>query len=143
MHSPQKPYILHAPAATPPNLVAHQCITLSEHPYTPAKPFAAANTQYNQSAVQYSTEPKVQAPPSVPATKVPASSASLTSMGNTVITNDVPEHLFEQKETQTNQYIVTGELTPTILIDHKDSYDIMTRSPWAEPDDTPTYKLSN
>ena len=44
MHAPQKPYTLHAPAATPPKFVAHQCITHSEQPCTPAKPAAAANT---------------------------------------------------------------------------------------------------
>ena len=48
MHAPQKPYMLHAPAATPPKLVAHQCITHSEQPHTPAKPTAAANTQCNR-----------------------------------------------------------------------------------------------
>ena len=74
MHVPQKPYMLHAPAATPPKLVAHQCITPSEQPHTPAKPAAAANAQCNQSAVQSNTEPKVPSPPSVPAAKVPASS---------------------------------------------------------------------
>ena len=29
IHVPQKSYMLHAPAATPPNLAAHQCITPS------------------------------------------------------------------------------------------------------------------
>ena len=72
-------YMLHALATTPPKLVAHQCITPSEQLHTPAKP-AAANTQCNQSAVQSNTEPKVTAPPSVPATKVTVSSASHTSM---------------------------------------------------------------
>ena len=71
--------MLHAPAATPPKLVAHQCITLSEQPSIPAKPAAVANTQCNQSTLQSSTEPKVPAPPSVPTTKVPASSVSHTS----------------------------------------------------------------
>ena len=52
MHAPLKPYVLHAPAATPPNLAAHQCITSCEQPLTPAKPAAAANIQCNQSAVQ-------------------------------------------------------------------------------------------
>ena len=80
MHTQQKPYMLHVPAATPPILVAHQCITPSEQPCTPAKPVAAANTQCNQSAVQFSTEPKVPALPSVPAAKVPASPASHTSV---------------------------------------------------------------
>ena len=56
IHAPQKPYILHAPAATLPKLVAHQCIIPSVQPCTPAKPAAAANTQCNQSAVQSSTE---------------------------------------------------------------------------------------
>ena len=79
MHGLQKPYMLHAPTATPPKLVAHQCITHSEQPHTPAK-LAAANVQYNQSALQSSTEPKVLAPPSVPAAKFPASSASHTSV---------------------------------------------------------------
>ena len=72
----QKPYMLHALAATPPKLVAHRCIKLSAQSSTPAKPAVAANTQCNQSAVQSSTEPKVLAPPSVPAAKVPASCAS-------------------------------------------------------------------
>ena len=44
MYVPQKPYMLHAPAATPPNSVAHQCITPSKQPYIPAKPAAAAMT---------------------------------------------------------------------------------------------------
>ena len=70
MHAPQKPYMLHAPAATPLNLVVHQCITSSEQPCTPAKPAAAADTQCSKSALQSSTEPKVSAPPSVPAAKV-------------------------------------------------------------------------
>ena len=54
MHTMQKPYMLHAPAATPPKLVADQCITPSEQPCTPAKP-AAANTQCNHSTgrIQY------------------------------------------------------------------------------------------
>ena len=77
MYAWQKPYMLHAPAATPPNLVAHQCITPSEESHTSAKP-PAANTQCNQSAVQSSTEPKIPAPPSVPAAKVHANSASHT-----------------------------------------------------------------
>ena len=77
VHVLQKPNMLHAPAATPPKMVAHQCITHSEQPYTPAKP-GAANTEYNQSAAQSTTEPKVPAPPSVSATKVPASSTSHT-----------------------------------------------------------------
>ena len=76
MHAPQKPYMLHASAATPPKLVAHQCITPSEQPCTPAKSAAAPNTQCNQSAVQCSTEPKVSVPPRVPANNVPASSAN-------------------------------------------------------------------
>ena len=80
MHVPQKPYMLHAPDATPPNLEAHQCITPSEQPYTPAKPATAANTHCNQSAVQSTTEPRVPSLPSVPAAKVPVSCASHTSM---------------------------------------------------------------
>ena len=80
MYAPQKPYMLHAPAATPPSLVANQCITPSEQPCTLAKPAAAANIQCNQSAGQFSTEPKVTTPPSVPAAKVLSSSASHTSM---------------------------------------------------------------
>ena len=61
MHAPQKLYMSHAPAATPPKLVADQHSTPSEKPCTPAKP-ATANTQCNQSAVQSSTEPKVPVP---------------------------------------------------------------------------------
>ena len=80
MQAPQKPYMLHAPVATPSKLAAHQRIMPSEQIHTSVKPTAAANTQYNQSAVQSNTEPKVPAPPSVPATKVPASCASHTSM---------------------------------------------------------------
>ena len=80
MHAPWKPYMLHAQAATPPKFVAHPCITPSEQPCTPAKPAAAANTQCNQSAIQSNTEPKVSASLSVPPAKVPASSASHTSM---------------------------------------------------------------
>ena len=53
MHAPQEPYMLYAPAAAPPKLVAHQCITPSEQACTPAKPAAAARhsatrVQYNQ-----------------------------------------------------------------------------------------------
>ena len=51
MHALQKPYMLHAPAATLPKLVAHQCNTPSEQPHTPDKQAAAANTQCNRSAV--------------------------------------------------------------------------------------------
>ena len=80
MYAPQKPYMSHAPAATPPRLVAHQCITPSDQPCTPVKQAAGANTQCTQSAVQSSTEQKVTAPPSVPATNVPAISVSHTSM---------------------------------------------------------------
>ena len=43
MHAPQKPYMLHAQPATPPNLVAHKCITPHEQPCTHAKPATAAN----------------------------------------------------------------------------------------------------
>ena len=67
VHAQQKPYMLHVPAATPPNLVAHQCITHRKQPHTPARPAAAANTQCNQSAVKSSIEPKVPALPSLPA----------------------------------------------------------------------------
>ena len=57
MHAPQKPYMLYAPAATPPNLAAHQCITPSEQPNTPAKSAAAANTvQPECSTIQYWTK---------------------------------------------------------------------------------------
>ena len=66
MHAQQKPYMLHAPAAPPPKLVAQQYITPNEKPQTPAKP---VNTQCNQSSVQSSTEPKVPAPPCVPAAR--------------------------------------------------------------------------
>ena len=65
-------HLEHAPAATSPRLVPHQCITPSKQPQTPAKA-GAANIQYNQSVAQSSTEPKVLAPSSVPATKVPTS----------------------------------------------------------------------
>ena len=97
MYAPQKPYLLHAPAATPHKLLAHQYITPSEQPHTPAKPAAAANTQCNQSAVQSSIEPKVPASPSMPAAKVPASSASHTSMATcqSSCMQYVPEHLVE------------------------------------------------
>ena len=80
IHAPQKPYMLHAPAATYPKFVTHQCITPSEQPCTPAKPAVAANRQCNLSAVQSRIEPKIPAPASVPATKVPTRSASHTSM---------------------------------------------------------------
>ena len=98
MHAPQKPCMLHAPAATPPNWAPHQCITPSEKPCTAAKPAAAANTQCNQSVVQSNTEPKVPALPSVPATKVLISSASHTSMATcqSSQTQCVPECLTEQ-----------------------------------------------
>ena len=97
MHAPWKPYMLHATAATPPNVVAHQCLTPSE-PYIPAKPAATANTQCNQSVVHSSTEPKALAPPSVPAAKVPASLASDTSMAThwSSHTCHAPECLIEQ-----------------------------------------------
>ena len=80
LHAPQKPYMLHAPVATAPNLVANQFITPSEQLHIPTKPAAAANTQCNQSAVQSNIEQKVPALLSVPAAKVPTSSASHTSM---------------------------------------------------------------
>ena len=97
MHAWQKPYMLHAPSAILPKLVAHQCIIPSEQSCTPSKS-ATANTQCNQSAVQSTTEPKVPAPPSMPATKVPASSASHTSMAtcHSSHTQCVPENLIEQ-----------------------------------------------
>ena len=98
MHASQKPYMLYAPAATPPILVAYQCNTPSEQPHTPIKPAAAVITQCNQSVVHSSTEPKVPAPLSMPAAKVPPSSASHTSMATcqSSCTWCVPECLIEQ-----------------------------------------------
>ena len=89
--------MLHAPAATPSMVVAHQCIIPSEQPCTTTKP-AAANTQCNQNAVQSSTEPNVPAPPSVPANNVPAISTSHTSMVTHQLSHTccVPECLIEQ-----------------------------------------------
>ena len=78
VHASQKPYMLHAPAATLPSFASHQCTTPSAWFHTHAKPAAEVNTQYNQHAVQSSTEPMVPAQPSVPDTKVPASPASHT-----------------------------------------------------------------
>ena len=89
--------MLHAPAAILPNLAVHQCTTTSTQPSTPAKPARVVNTQCNQSAVQSSTEPKVPAPPCVPAPKVAASCASHTSMAacQSSCIQDVPEHLIK------------------------------------------------
>ena len=63
VHVPQKPFIQNAPAATLPNLAAHQCNTPTAQQHNPAKQAAAVNAQCNQNAVQSTTELMVPGTP--------------------------------------------------------------------------------
>ena len=83
VHALIQPNVHHVPAGVKPEPAATQCTNPStQHQCTPAKPTqqVVKTPQHNQSAVQSSTEQKVPVPPSVQATKVPASSSSHTSL---------------------------------------------------------------
>ena len=72
--APLKPVLNHAPAAAPwPSSAATQCTI-------PSAALHHTHAKCSPEAVQASTEAKVPVPPSVPATKVPASITSHTSM---------------------------------------------------------------
>ena len=101
VHAPIQPNVHHPPAGVQPEPAANQCTNPStQHQCTPAKPTqqVVKTPQHNQSAVQSSTEQKVLAPPSAPATKVPASPSSYTSLATcwSSHTHHVPQHLIEQ-----------------------------------------------
>ena len=92
VHAPLKPVSNHAPAAAPqPRSAATQCTI-------PSAPLHHTHAKCSPEAVQASTEAKVPAPPSVPATKVPTSISSHTSMAphQSSYTHYAPEHLIEQ-----------------------------------------------
>ena len=74
VHAQLKPVSNHAPAAAPqPRSAATQCTIPSAPPHH-------THAKHSPEAVQASTEAKVPAPPSAPATKVPATITSHTSM---------------------------------------------------------------
>ena len=92
VHAPLKPVWNHAPAAAPqPKSAATQCTIPSAQPH-------CTQTECSPEAVQASTEAMVPAPPSVPATKVPASITSHTSMAprRSNRARHAPERLIEQ-----------------------------------------------
>ena len=92
VHAPLKPVPNHAPAAAPqPRSAATLCTIPSAQPH-------CTHVKCSPEAVQASTEVKVPAPPSVPATKVPASITSHASMApcQSSLTCHAPEHLIEQ-----------------------------------------------
>ena len=101
VHAPIQPNVHHALAGVHTESAATQCMTPStQHQCTTAKPTqqVVRTPQCNQSAVQSSTEQKVSAPLSAPATKVPASSSSHTSLATcqSSCTHHAPQHLIEQ-----------------------------------------------
>ena len=74
VHAPLNPVLNHAPAAEPqPRSATTQCTIPSAPPHR-------THAKCSPEAVQASTEAKVPATPSVPATKIPASITSHTSM---------------------------------------------------------------
>ena len=92
VHAPLKPVSNHAPAAAPlPTSAATQCTIQSAQPHH-------THAKHSPEAVQASTEAEVPAPPNVPATKVPASITSHTSMAprQSSHTCRAPECLIEQ-----------------------------------------------
>ena len=74
MHAPLNPVLNHALAAAPQSRSAATQGTI------PSAPLHCTHAKCSPEAVQASTEAKVPVPPGVPATKVPASITSHTSM---------------------------------------------------------------
>ena len=92
VHAPLNPVSNHAPAAAPqPRSAATQCTI-------PSAPLHHTYAKCSPGAVQASTEARILAPPSTPATKVLASITSHTSMAphQSSHTCHAPEHLIEQ-----------------------------------------------